>query len=107
MRLFIDEEKTVALSEQVAELNEILKKIGSDAKIEKLAYGTVLIISKPLKNPKNAGRKEADSAVMKISMVRELIKELGAEGAAKELGMTKQSMYRRIKRNELAGREYF
>lgn len=44
---------------------------------------------------------------MKISMVRELIKELGAEGAAKELGMTKQSMYRRIKRNELAGREYF
>ena len=96
MRFFLDEEKTVALSEQVDELNEILKKIGSDAKIEKLAYGTVLTISKPLKNPNNS-----------VSMVRELIKELGAEGAAKELGMTKQSMYRRIKRNELAGREYF
>ena len=107
MRFFIDEEKTFDIEGQLAELNEMLKKINSKAEIEKLTYGTALNITYSKTNIRNSGRKETNCGTIKLSVVRNMIQELGSENAARELGMTKQSMYRRIKKRENEGSKYF
>lgn len=111
MRFYINEELTELLegeiNNQVAELNELLNKSGASATIERESGRTALCISRQQKNIRKAGRKAIDYSATPLSVVRTMISDLGAEGAAKELGLSKGAMYKRIKRREEEGSQYF
>lgn len=111
MRFMIDEELTNTFGDdidaEVAKLNELLKKSGSSATIERYPYGTALCIKESLTNTRGAGRKEIKYSAIKISFLKERISEIGAENTAKELGMTKAGMYKRIRKRTAEGSEYF
>ena len=70
----IDEELTNTFGDdidaEVAKLNELLKKSGSSATIERYPYGTALCIKESLTNTRGAGRKEIEYSAIKISFFK-------------------------------------
>lgn len=94
------------LEEKVNELNRILKKAGATAWINKSVLDTRIVIAETNKNVRNAGKKEID-VFMTVEQVLDMIKECGAEKTAECVGMTKQGMYKRLKKRKTEGRKWF
>lgn len=103
LNVFIfDINKTAEDEEQVKTLNNLLSLFGGKAEIKNKFDRNQLVLSydeEKLKKWKtrNAGR-TSNYYNLSVKEVREMINTLGAEQAAAKLGMTKQGMYKRLKR---------
>jgi hypothetical protein len=100
--LIFDINKTAEDEEQVKTLNNLLSLFGGKAEIKNTFDRNQLVLSydeEKLKKWKtrNAGR-TSNYYNLSVKEVREMINTLGAEQAAAKLGMTKQGMYKRLKR---------
>lgn len=107
MIFYIDEDKTIDLENEVAELNKILNKVGSEAVIDRTSYGTALYVSEMKRNARGSGRKEVDCFPLTVENVRDMIAEYGVKETSERLGMSKQAMYVRLNKKEAAGSKYF
>ena len=97
--------------EQVDKLNNLLKLFGGKAEIKQSSDRSRLILSydeeKLLRwTTRNAGR-VGKYYNISVEEVRKMISSLGAKEAAAKLGMTKQGMYKRLKRCNENGTEMF
>ena len=109
--LVFDINPTMEDDSQVEKLNNLMTIFGGKAEIKRSEFLSHLIVSydeEKLKKWKsrNAGR-IANFYDLSVSEVRDMIKQLGAEPAAKKLGMTKQGMYKRLKRCDESGSKRF
>lgn len=100
--LIFDINKTAEDEEQVKTLNNLLSLFGGKAEIKNTFDRNQLVLSydeEKLKKWKtrNAGR-TSNYYNLSVKEVREMINTLGAEQAATKLEMTKQGMYKRLKR---------
>ena len=100
--LIFDINKTAEDEEQVKTLNNLLSLFGGKAEIKNTFDRNQLVLSydeEKLKKWKtrNAGR-TSNYYNLSVKEVSERINTLGAEQAATKLGMTKQGMYKRLKR---------
>ena len=97
--------------EQVEKLNSLLKLFGGKAEIRQSSDRTRLVLSYDEEKlqkwtTRNAGR-VGKYYNISVEEVRKMIASLGAEQAAAKLGMTKQGMYKRLKRCGENGTEMF
>lgn len=109
--LVFDINKTDADNEQVDKLNELLKLFNGKAELKNVSDRTRLVISyddEKLQKWKtrNAGR-ICNYYDLSVDEVRAMIDSLGANGAALKLGMTKQGMYKRLKKCKENGSDRF
>lgn len=88
--------------EKIMELNEILKKCGASCKL----MGDFLDISEPRKNVRGAGR-PAIFGLDTVENVRKMIAEQGATATAKQLGIGRTTLYKRLKECEEKGSGLF
>lgn len=88
--------------EKIKELNEILKKCGASCKL----FGDYLDITKPTKNVRHAGR-PAIYGLDTVENVRKMIAEQGATATAKQLGIGRTTLYKRLKECEEKGSGLF
>lgn len=77
-------------------LKEALASLKIKVNIVEVNDAIGLSIEMPEPNPRKAGRKPSAPDFF-LEDAHSLIKELGADAAAKELGMAKSTMYRKIK----------
>ena len=94
--LIFDINKTAEDEEQVKTLNNLLSLFGGKAEIKNTFDRNQLVLSYD-EEKLNAGR-TSNYYNLSVKEVREMINTLGAEQAATKLGMTKQGMYKRLKR---------
>ncbi len=97
--------------EQVEKLNSLLNLFGGKAEIRQSSDRTRLVLSYDEEKlqkwtTRNAGR-VGKYYNISVEEVRGMIASLGAEQAAAKLGMTKQGMYKRLKRCGENGTEMF
>lgn len=97
--------------EQVEKLNSLLNLFGGKAEIRQSLDRTRLVLSYDEEKlqkwtTRNAGR-VGKYYNISVEEVRKMIASLGAEQAAAKLGMTKQGMYKRLKRCGENGTEMF
>lgn len=101
--LVFDINKNENDDEQVVKLNDLLKLFGGKAEITASSDRSRLIISYDEENlhkwtTRNAGRVEKYYNNISVNDVRTMIDTIGADKAAAKLGITKQGMYKRLKR---------
>lgn len=109
--LVFDIKKSQGDDAQVEKLNNLLALFGGKAEIKDSYDRERLVISyddEKLEKWKtrNAGR-TANYYNLSIDDVKEMISKLGAEGAAASLGITKQAMYKRIRKSKESGSDRF
>lgn len=109
--LVFDINQTDDDNNQVEKLNNLFSLFGGSAEIKKSSDRTRLVISYDEEKlqkwtTRNAGR-AGNYYNISVKEVRDMISLLGAENAAARLGMTKQGMYKRLKRCNENGSEMF
>lgn len=96
---------------QVEKLNSLLGLFGGKAEINKSFDRDRLILSYDEEKlekwkTRNAGR-VSNYYNLSVADVRAKIKLIGSEAAAKELGMTRQGMYKRLRKADQEGSDRF
>lgn len=89
-----NQKNAIALKEALASLKIEVNLIEANN-----AIGLSIAIATPEPNPRKAGRKPSAPNFL-LEDAHNLIKQLGADAAAKQLGMAKSTMYRKIKEAE-------